>query len=81
MAVRQNTDSFVYGVDEYPDWFKVNSEQGKVKYIYTDSGELLSTEVATLSGFEQAKKGDTIMRMGNNMVVVPAATAKTYGVN
>ena len=77
--IRQGTDSFIYGVDEYPSWFTLASQTGKVKYIYSGTA-LIDTLIATTKGFESAKVGDTIMVVGNSMVVIPDATAKAYGV-
>jgi hypothetical protein len=77
--IRQGTDSFIYGKDEYPSWFTLASQTGTVKYIYSD-GVLADTLIATVKGFESAKVGDTIMVVGDSMVVIPAATAIAYGV-
>ena len=77
--IRQGTDSFIYGVDEYPSWFTLASQTGKVKYIYSGMASI-NTLVATINGFEPAKSGDTIMMIADSMVVVPSRTAKEYGV-
>lgn len=77
--IRQETDSFVFGVDEYPNWFMVNSQTGLVKPIYSD-GMLINTLIATASGFESVKKGDTIMELNGSMVIIPSNIAKEYGV-
>ena len=79
MAIRLDTNSFVFGVDEYPGWFTVNSQIGLVKPIYSD-GVLINTLIATASGFESVRKGDTVMELNGSMVIIPSVTAKEYGV-
>ena len=75
--VRVNTNSFVFGRDTFPDWFKEKDKQGKVKYKYTNnlmSGAVLQTQY----GEQEVFIGDTIMLINNELVVVKENAAKKY---
>ena len=72
-----NTNSFVFGRDTFPDWFKVKDKQGKVKYKYQInlmSGAILQTQY----GEQEVFIGDTIMLINDELVVVKENAANKY---
>jgi hypothetical protein len=71
-----NTNSFIFGIDQMPNWFNKYSDQ--VNYIYTNN-QLDCCEVRTNKGISKAFVGDTILEVNNNLVIVGKADAKKYG--
>ena len=78
MSVRHNTNSFILGLDLYPDWFVLESQKGNVKYSTNQDGSINNVVITTPKGEITAKAGDTIMDFGDELVVVPSGAAKTY---
>lgn len=75
--IRVNINSFVFGRDTFPDWFKEKDKQGKVKYKYQInlmSGAILQTQ----HGEQEVFIGDTIMLINNELVVVKENAANKY---
>ena len=75
--IRVNTNSFVFGRDTFPDWFREKDKQGKVKYKYQlnlMSGAVLQTQV----GVQEVFIGDTIMLINDELVVVKKEAANKY---
>lgn len=75
--IRVNTNSFIFGRDTFPDWFREKDRQGKVKYRYTNnlmSGAVLQTS----AGEQEVFIGDTIMLINNELVVVKENAANKY---
>ena len=79
MAVKVNTDSFIFGVDYYPQWFVEMDKKGRVEYTY-ENNKLVG---ARLKNENESRftvtTGDTIMFVNNQMIVVNSKAAKKYG--
>ena len=80
MAIKVDTDSFIFGKDAYPDWFKVLSDKGLIQY-FTDKktgsllgGKYLGNPAATF------KTGYTLMYMNGVLNVLTEDEAKKYKV-
>lgn len=73
--IARNANSFIFGVDAYPEWFK-NID---AKYETDAAGELVAVSIMTPKGMVRAKVGETILSLpGGLMAVIPKDAAERY---
>ena len=72
-----NLDSFVFGTDPYPSWFKIYSNQGRVEYL-TRENAVYGVKLNNTNSVLEAFIGDIIARLGNNFLVISKETAEKY---
>lgn len=81
MAIARYTDSFTFGKDTYPEWFKKAAAEGKITFQTDPStGELLGAIISVPTKTYSATIGDTIMNLKTGMAVVPQEAAKKFSV-
>lgn len=78
MSDRSITDSFVLGINPYPDWFTLLDKEGRVLYETGQDGELKRVTIKHPVKYMTAEFGDTIMNMSGNVIVVPKSAADKY---
>lgn len=72
--ITQNVDSFILGVDRYPEWFK----NFNVTYTTAESGLLVSVSIETRQGTVKANRGDVIMMLQGVLYAIPQEAAKRF---
>lgn len=60
--------SFVLGRDDYPEWFKLLSAQGKVQSELDDAGNVLRVKIQNKAHVLRVEAGETIVDTGETII-------------
>lgn len=69
---------FVFGVDEYPDWFASLDHDGRVTYEYNSKNKLVGVQVRNTKDVQRAVVGDILLYTGDLCIAVSKDISEKY---
>ena len=73
-----DVQAFVLEKDPYPNWFRDLERDDRLTYMFREDGSILQILIKNSKKFVTAKPEDTLIKIQDDILVVPPDAAKKY---